>query len=823
MRNFLKKLESKFDCCDYIDLLKIYVTENVSYWNRFGYIYFGLIFFKNMDLTLFLEEDLIENKSFFKKIIQLMNFNYNKLETCRYIQKEEIELNIEIQKNIRDGIKKFSFDFKGYTLEEVVCADVCKFTIKYLIDNLSKNDEYNILEAKYYREYEEFNALLPITPREKISFAVGYPWPGGESAELEFIYRIREASKNIDFDFYLISDYGKILKNDSKETDEFIDPSNIDFVISTHYETHKTVDAFYYHTLWNPPEIPLNLDYYEGKIVDNYVMNDDFLIYDDGGMKNHLESILIDSPRNLEQTSMLVSSFPKNKILTPNLNNPKIFYCGMNWEKVVSNSNRHEGLFKLLDKTKCVKFYGPEKVSAWGGIRPWEGYECYQYSIPFDGFSILDEINSCGICLSISSDIHRRAGAVTNRTYEACAAGAIIISDDNPFMKEKFGDSVLYIEYNIKKPEDTFEQIMEKYNWIMNNKDEALIMAKKSQKIFLEEFLLEDQLINMAKNHHNRFTAVKENLFSKEENNTVLVTHIISSENEQDIIEELKIVTNNIENQIYNNITFVVVCDETVEQYVKNFIDSSSIDINLQVFKIYNDKGTKILTDSRIIKEIQKLIPHIYYINISSVEKWFYDHITTLVRALEDDCEALISYSGRLSMDNIGYKRTDFFNTLDFNTIYYQEHPKNMPIPGQFLFSKKCEEFIPSYTFDYIDGLEHAEYINLLNLKYRKKMCFSKRMTCVYNFSQKDNRYKIIDYHKQIRFIRGLVKYDLYNASYMSSQTNINDIYLEDKLLNFPIKSWFMQRIYKVFLRRFSKNILKERHEKYKKMFRDNF
>ena len=202
MKNFLRKLESKLTSCNYLDLLKIYFNENNSYWNRFGYIYFGLIYFRNIDLDLFLEGNLIKNKKFLEKIIQLMNFNYNELELCRYVQYKEIELNIEIQEKIRDGIRKFSSDFKGNLIEEDICEDICKYTIKYLIDNLSKNDEYNILEAKYYRKDEEFDALLPITPREKISFAVGYPWPGGESAELEFIYRIREASKNIDFDFY---------------------------------------------------------------------------------------------------------------------------------------------------------------------------------------------------------------------------------------------------------------------------------------------------------------------------------------------------------------------------------------------------------------------------------------------------------------------------------------------------------------------------------------------------------------------------------------------------------------------------------------------
>lgn len=161
----------------------------------------------------------------------------------------------------------------------------------------------------------------------------------------------------------------------------------------------------------------------------------------------------------------------------------------MNWEKAVGDSNRHAGLFELLDKTEKIKFYGPDVVESWGEIRPWEGYQCYQHPIPFDGFSILKEINSCGVCLAISSDAHRRAGAVTNRAYEACAAGAVIISDNNVFMEEYFKDSVLYVTYNKNNPQDTFQQIMEKYQWIVEHKEQALEMAEKIPADFYRKIL----------------------------------------------------------------------------------------------------------------------------------------------------------------------------------------------------------------------------------------------------------------------------------------------------------------------------------------------
>src|SRR5699024_9349902 len=103
-----------------------------------------------------------------------------------------------------------------------------------------------------------------------------------------------------------------------------------------------------------------------------------------GGMADHLRCILMDKPRTLEGASSLTASFPEGCMLKPKLDDPKMFYCGMNWECVVSNSNRHQGLFKLLDETGKVKFFGPDKVKEWGGRRPWAGYKCYQYSIPFD-------------------------------------------------------------------------------------------------------------------------------------------------------------------------------------------------------------------------------------------------------------------------------------------------------------------------------------------------------------------------------------------------------------------------------------------------------
>ena len=88
-----------------------------------------------------------------------------------------------------------------------------------------------------------------------------------------------------------------ILNDKQGQTKDFVKDEDISFVITTHYECAKLRNIFYYNPLWNPPEIPLNLSDYATRVTNQFMMNDDFLIYDDGGMSNHLRSILMNCPR----------------------------------------------------------------------------------------------------------------------------------------------------------------------------------------------------------------------------------------------------------------------------------------------------------------------------------------------------------------------------------------------------------------------------------------------------------------------------------------------------------------------------------------------
>lgn len=652
------------------------------------------------------------------------------------------------------------------------------------------------------------------------AFGIVNPWPGSMSAEFEVLARIKRAAEENDIDCIMLSNFGHVLDEKQKQTEEFVEPSSVDFVITTHYDSPKTMDSFHYHTLWNPPEIPLNLSDYYDRVTDNYIMNDDFLIYDSGGMSNHLKCMLMNSPRDIEGSSQLVASFPESAMLEPKLDNPMMFYCGMNWERVVHNTNRHEGLFKMLDKTSEIKFFGPDKNPDWGGIAPWEGYNCYQYPIPFDGFSILREINQCGVVLVLSSDIHRRAGAATNRTYEACAAGAVIISDDNDFMMKHFKDAALFITYNKLNPQDTFSQIMEKFNWIKENPDEALKLAKNAQRIFREKFTLDKQLSNIFDNHTERYNVVKEQLFSINKEEEVLVTHVLNTKEFNVAKKNIDQVVKNVKNQTYKNIKLVIVASSIIKSALERYYgDRIGIDFELIYRDLFDIKGARNITEGRIIKDILNTTSCSYYLNTFGSEIWFKDHIDTLIRVLENNEGFGFAYSGRLHEDVVGYRRVDMFGRINFQKVLKLE---GMPCAGQVLYRKRMIMEIPDFFFDFIDGTEHYAIMSLLTYKYKKEYAFSKRMTLVYSNKLHEKMYNGLKMDYQQRLIYDSVKYEINLTGTVNDNVILNakEVLEAFPMSQFPAKAWFKHKYYRYRLSKLKPN--SNKYSKFAKKYEDS-
>lgn len=800
----------------------LFQEELGSFWENFGYRYIGPLVRKTEKNEGSVSKETIQNSYSYQAekenyIIQELLFLYFGLWNKEDFKDNQAEKRITIGNEIKAGVLKFR--------EKELTADALKGHVeeaeRYLKSSMTRKELIKIQELPVIHMVGDKKIVYPLTRDGKYTMGIVSPWPGDLCAETEVLSRMKVGAEDAGLGYIMLDNFGHVLDGETqKATEEYVKQENLQYVVTTHYESEKTVDSFYYHTLWNPPEIPLNLPDYSTRVTNNYLMNDDYLIYDFGGMSNHLKGILMNRPRTLEGASTLTASFPMSRMLQPKLEEPKLFYCGMNWEKVVSNSNRHEGLFKLLDETGKVKFFGPDKVAAWGGLRPWEGYKCYQYSIPFDGFSILDEINQCGICLVLSSDIHRRAGAATNRTYEACAAGAVIISDDNEFMQHYFKDAALFIEYNKNNPKDTFDQIMEKYQWIVDHREEALEMARRAQQIFIEHFSVDNQMVKIANNHYSRFCTIEKDLFAKDEAKKVLVTYVVNTLDVDEAKKNCLKVIKNIKNQYYENIQLGVACDKRMEEEIIAYIRQNMLDAAVVSMQLFDHKGSKQYTDGQAIRILQNSIEHDYWINIFAHEIWYYDHITTLVRTIQEE-NAECAYAGRQHKDKLGYARVDFFDKIHLSTVFNMNWPDWLPVPGQMLFKTECDSEVPEFMLECLDGYEHYAYLGMIWIKNKRKIAFTRRMTSCWCAEDMDERNIVLKVEYQIRYIRDILRFDLPDGGLGGSESGKHEA-MKQYMMGMPVKPWFKARWYNMLLKYYVKSgskRAKKVEEKYKKQF----
>lgn len=731
-------------------------------------------------------------------------------------EQKRINISTDILSGVIDFVNDFDLVFKQYPID--ISSEMALIPLEYFCKNISKYDEMQIANVKYFPGVGNDNFGFPILKNGLLKFGVVLTWPGAMSAEAEVVFRLKKSASELGMKCIPIDNYGHILDENLKVIDANLFLEKPDFVIVTHYESNKMIDAFHYHTLWNPPEIPLNVTYYNERVTSNYIMCDDFLVYDKGGMSNHLQTMLINSPRTVEHALPFMASFPESALLEPDLSNPKIFYCGMNWEKVVNGGSRHQGLFKLLDDAEAIRIYGPDVVEEWGGIRPWGEYKCYQHPIPFDGFSLLKELNKCGICLVISSDIHRRAGAVTNRAFEACAAGAVMISDDNPLMHEMFGDAALFVNYNKNNPQDTFEQIMEKYNWILKHPDEALVLVERAQNIFRQKYSMDYYLKNLSNRHIDRFNTVANDLYAKGSDKRVMVTYVCNTLSFEVAFDALKQVINNINNQYYNNIILVVAADTSIANRLREDIAKEATNVKIFAMHLFDACAARNLTDGQAIGKLRDTIPHDYYVNTCADETWFFDHITTLIRAIEDSC-AEGSYSGQIFLDCNGYKTVKRFESINKKTMSeffletedIRKHEKKFIYPGAFMYKSSAHEYVPDYLISCFDGGEHIAYLYLLKYKYQKNVVFTKRMTFQFDDKYMDLRNVIVPRSHEQKLIYDFTKYELEIDFYDTTGNNLDGVSLTslpvkkndvlEVISTLPLKPYLRLRYYRIRLR----------------------
>lgn len=333
--------------------------------------------------------------------------------------------------------------------------------------------------------------------------------------------------------------------------------------------------------------------------------------------------------------------------------NPVLFYAGVHWD-----GSRHGEVFKQLDGTCPMRIFGkPER---------WQGKsQDYVGLLPFDGVGVIDAIADCGIALALHTDSHLNANVPSMRLFEAAAAGAVIIADQMPYAQFHFGDSVLWVDTSLDA-QSVANQIKLHVQWVINNKDAAEDMARKSHKIFREKFELKNQLsllpnfVQDVIKTMNAPTVLGNLNRGREELPIVEVIMRVGSRPLDTIARSLK----SLVEQNYPNIGLIIVKFREVEGLEDLLATHKDRFQNIRVLKA-SDDGMR----SGTLWAGLNAVMSTYFCNLDDDDTIQPTHIQGLIKALEASSpEIPLAYTGAIKIqedDNHWFDQPNFHGDLN--------------------------------------------------------------------------------------------------------------------------------------------------------------
>jgi hypothetical protein len=261
-----------------------------------------------------------------------------------------------------------------------------------------------------------------------------------------------------------------------------------DLVLALHFFTPKLTGHPTYGCMWNPPEFFQDNPGY----VENVLSYDGYLS-SSPVMTEWVRARLSGTAKKFF-VAPFYASCNRTAYQPPDLRKPRLLYAGTNWD-----GQRMGELFLALDREHYVDVHGPP--AGWKHLR-----STYRGSLPFDGTSLVSALRRAGVGLCLHREEHRRAATPSLRIFEIAASGAIAICQEHPFIREAFGDSVLYLGPS-SDASDIARQIADHMTWIASHREAALEMSRKAHAIFESRFTLEALLQGVAREHHELATA----------------------------------------------------------------------------------------------------------------------------------------------------------------------------------------------------------------------------------------------------------------------------------------------------------------------------
>jgi hypothetical protein len=506
-------------------------------------------------------------------------------------------------------------------------------------------------------------------------FAVVKLWPEIKTAEDECIARLKIAANLLNIECLEVDSAGYFIKDPSNRATK----ENVDFVIHLHFDTPKNYDAFSFVALWNPLDFYFQWDY--KRTTRNLLSHDDFISCDSADADDHINRIIKDEITHRSPFFKLHHS-PPTIIHKPSLGELKLFYIGINWEKINKSKQRYQEVLKSLDNKNMLRIYGPKIFQ---GVNVWKGYNGYVKELPFDGISVVNEIHAAGICLVFSSKAHKKSALMSNRLFEAISAGALVICDENPFAKKYFGDCLLYINGR-NHPEKIVAEINRHVNWATHNKLQALDLIKRSQEIFNKQFSLKKNLKKLYDQLEERKRILR--TYPVEASISVSTFFLLPQYSKKGLKNHLA----SRSCQEYKNINAFLVLDKKIKKNDLDFITSEisrlniSIKIILKEFIIYT--GKSVITHEKLGKIFYELFQDVNssdaFMFIAPNESIISNHVYSLVSVLQSDNSFHSTSSGVLVLGK-KHSTSKVNDNINFNSLRDLD-----PIGfGRFLFKKK--------------------------------------------------------------------------------------------------------------------------------------
>jgi hypothetical protein len=309
-------------------------------------------------------------------------------------------------------------------------------------------------------------------------------FPNNKCAETELLMRFRAECEKLSYIFVMIDNDNRILLPELLKNTYInsIPTKYLLFGMSLHYSTRNKLEIPCLLTLFNPLEFFMNNPKYTENI-------NSYTHYTSCG--SNKDRIVINDISKLIGNIHTSLSGP---VLPITYKPDKIFYCGINWDKSTNTKARYHDLLHRLDNDNIICLYGPKKINS--VIDNWDNFRNYVGEIPFDGYSVVYEINKCGVGLVLTSREHVNDEIVSNRLFECICAGVPIIANKNSFILRWFSDNVFYID--IDDTDLCYSQIKNYMDYIKNN---SLIVKNKiiaCREIFTKHFSMNMEFKNVV-------------------------------------------------------------------------------------------------------------------------------------------------------------------------------------------------------------------------------------------------------------------------------------------------------------------------------------